>query len=317
MVESAFSGPLVVYGEQPPLTGATLGVYNPGAAPSLFWAGSGILDSRYGWGPESTQPKALGFVGSTNIMTVNAIPSTASLTILASTQVPTSNTALTLASTSTTGIAVLTTSTQVFPSRNYIPANAIALDGLPGTIVYAKYPIPIGGSTLGGGVQVYDPTKALARNIRIAVNNADTGSYLVSGYDLYGYVQTESIAGTTNTAGGTLSGKKAFKFVTSVVPTGTITSTTITVGTGDVFGLPLRADSFVEMSDCIVGSTTVSVATGFTGAVTSTASSTTGDVRGTYALQTASNGSNVLGIFQSPKPNNLGTTTGLFGVTPA
>jgi hypothetical protein len=318
MTNSATGGPFVVYGQLPKVAGTTIPTeYNEDAAPSLFYAGSGTLDQRYGWLSESTQANALGFIGSTDITTVLATPATASTTILAASQTITASTAMTLATQSATGIVVLSSTTQVLPSYTNIPANTIALDSLPGTIVFATSPAYIGGSTIGSGVQIYDPTKALARNVRLQVNNADTGTYKVSGYDIYGYPMTESISGTTSTTGGILSGKKAFKFVSSIVPTGTITSTTASAGTGDVFGFPIRSDAFFE-AYIVVGSTTITSLTGFTAAVTTNpATSTTGDVRGTYALQTASNGSNLFAISQSPRPNNMTTTSGLFGVTQA
>ena len=316
MSESALSGPQIVFGQQPLQPNGQPIDYNAYAAPSLFYSGVGLLDPRYGYKADSTQASAIGFFGVTDITTVSAIPSTASTTIIAAAQVATSGTKLTLASASTTGLTVLSSVVQVLPSNNNIPTSTLAIEGTTGNIVFSTAPSPAGASTFGGGVQVYDPTKAVSRNIRVTTNLADSGYYLVSGYDIYGYPMSERISGTTNATGGTQSGKKAFKYVSSVLPTGTIASTSVSVGTGDVYGFPIFASDWSELS-VVVGGTTIITSTGFVAPVTSAATSTTGDVRGTYALQTPSNGAISIKMFQSMLPGNMRYTTTLFGVTPA
>src|SRR5262249_6637969 len=88
------------------------------------------------------------------------------------------------------------------------------------------------------------------------------------------------------------------------------------VGTTDTFGFPLAINNFPY---AIVGwaGALIAASTGFVAAVSSTATNTTGDVRGTYALQSASNGVISLQIFQTVTPANITSMTGLFGVTPA
>jgi hypothetical protein len=143
----------------------------------------------------------------------------------------------------------------------------------------------------------------------------DTGAtFLVSGYDLYGYPMSELITGAN---AGVASGTKAFKYIASIVPAGTINSTTVSVGTGDVIGLPLRADYFGEIAINYPDGTVVTATTGFVAAVTTAATTTTGDTRGTYALQTASNNSRRLIIKAWPSVANISSSTGLFGVTQA
>jgi len=127
---------------------------------------------------------------------------------------------------------------------------------------------------------------------------------------------TETITGAS---GGVASGKKAFKWVTSVTHTGSVAST-VTIGTGDVYGFPLRADSF-GYTYIIWNGTSITANTGFTAAVTTNpATSTTGDVRGTYAVQSASDGTKRLEIGQTLNIVGLNTTpiaNGIFGVTQA
>jgi hypothetical protein len=317
MTIQASAGPEVIFGQQPSaIAGQPPQDYNADPAPSLDYAGRGFLDARYGYNTKASRPLALGFQGYTNIPTLLSTPSTASTSIYAAAQAPTTAVPLVLATQSTTGLVVLGSAVLVFPSMNTIPVGALAVETLPGQVTFSTDLPPTGTSNVGG-IQLYDPTKAVARNVRIQTNVNDTGSYLVKGNDIYGYAMSESIAGTTSTTGGILSGKKAFKFIQSITPTGTISSTSVSAGTGDTFGLPIRADGFNDMSDAVVGNTTLTVSTGFTAAVTSAANPTSGDVRGTYALQTASNGSNILAVYQTPRTGNIGSITGIFGVTQA
>jgi hypothetical protein len=169
--------------------------------------------------------------------------------------------------------------------------------------------IPFGPS---GTVQLYNPWCSLARNVRITTASGDTAVYTVSGYDIYGYPMTEAITANGAT---TVSGKKAFKWISSVVPVGTV-GATVTVGTGDVFGFPLYSGSFYDLNITWAGAN-ITATTGYTAGVTTAASSTTGDVRGTYAVQSASDGTKELVIVQSPSPWNAATMSGIFGVTQA
>jgi hypothetical protein len=113
------------------------------------------------------------------------------------------------------------------------------------------------------------------------------------------------------------SGKKAFKYISGVTHTGSV-ATTLTIGTGDVYGLGLRALDFFY-TDIYWASAFISANTGFTAAdVTSPATKTTGDVRGTYAVQTASDGTKKLQIAVTASVASLANASqivGLFGVT--
>ena len=48
--------------------------------------------------------------------------------------------------------------------------------------------------------------------------------------------------------------------------------------------------------------------------VATTATATTGDVRGSYLLQTASDGTRRFTVYQDIDPTDIKTTTGIFGV---
>jgi len=111
----------------------------------------------------------------------------------------------------------------------------------------------------------------------------------VSGFDYYGQSMSEAI--TSSAALSTaVNGKKAFYLVTSVSVSGA-TGTALTVGTADVFGCPVR---FFDKSYVIRygwnNGTTDDTSGTLTVADTATATTITGDVRGTFAPSSAADG---------------------------
>lgn len=318
MTKTAFTGPLITYGDRnPPGTGST-GSANIDKGPNLFWGGNGILDPRVGY--NTTRAGAIGWGCGNGIPVLDQVPAALAANNIAASQTVT-NAAMVLASAST-GITVLSTGLQVWASGNTIAANALVIDGNPGVVAFGTGP----SYTSFGTVSMYDPTTMVARALRVVSGNGgDSGSVLITGADVYGYTMSESI---TISANATATGKKAFKFVTSAVVTGTLTSGTI--GTTDIIGFPLRVDSFLYANIVWIASgggvaaaaaqtTPFGTASAFTYAVTSAATTTTGDVRGTINLgtQQASDGSKRLQFELLLSVANCGTTAGLVGVTQA
>lgn len=169
-----------------------------------------------------------------------------------------------------------------------------------------------GGAGTGGSQRYWNPAWALARTLLFtAVGNDSSGTYTVNGYDIYGYPLTQTITGPNATTGSTT---KAFKYVTSIVPAGTLSGSNISVGTNDVFGLPLRAD-WVAYLDVYWNNALVAPgSTGFVAADITTASATTGDVRGTVTGGATSDGTKRLVVFWSPFASNMNTgIVGLLG----
>jgi len=112
----------------------------------------------------------------------------------------------------------------------------------------------------------------------------------VSGYDYYGQPMSEVIAtGTTSSAVANVAGKKAFYQISSIAISGAL-PVAITVGTTDVLGLPVRVFNVSYVASVKSNNTLAQDAGTFVAADTATATTTTGDVRGTYAPATASNG---------------------------
>lgn len=311
MTKSAVTGPIIAYGQRLPLGTGTAGNVNPDLAPSLFWGGAGVFDPRLQY--NNTRSGALGFSGAGNIPVINQVPSTIADNNIAASQLPVSGTAMTLASASAAGITVTTAAATYWPSQTSVPAAACIIDTAPALLGFGTNHIAYGFPL----ISLYDTRTMLARNVRVTMNGNDTGGfYTVAGYDIYGYAMSELFTGVNN---GIVQGKKAFKFVTSVTPSGTILSTLSKVGTGDVIGFPIRSDYFGDIR-VFWNNAIVTANTGYLGADTATATTTTGDVRGTYALQAASNNALRLQVFITPPVANLGTdgtVTGLFGVTQA
>lgn len=131
----------------------------------------------------------------------------------------------------------------------------------------------------------------VARAVTVTSGGNDTGiAFLIKGHDIYGQPMSQSLTGASGAAATTT---KAFADVVSAVPSGSVSST-VTVGTSDVFGLPVALTEGTYAVTAKWGSAVTSLLSD-TGTLvlavqTSPATTTTGDVRGTYAPSTASNG---------------------------
>ena len=396
MANTAFSGPLLVFGQNPTQPAD----YNPDiGGSSLFYAGTGILDPRipFTFFPGESQAAVdYGWLGVDNITTLSAVPYTASSAAIVASANPTSTTlALVTSSSSTTGVYY--NNTNFVRSDTGATDTVLALDAYASvtgsfsngvlTITASSNQMPIGpgmvvistsgtvsqGTALGtqvvaqltttgtystvsqgttgtyqtnGNLTATSGTVVLAyQNVQQCAvpNNAQTPSQgnwspqallgravsvtaasgatyttaSVNGYDIYGYPMTENI---TITAGSAVNGKKAFKYIKSVVLSGGTADTThaYSVGTADVFGLPLRSDTFgdiiVNNASSLVATTLITAATNYLPSDRTTPSATTADVRGTFAA-TSSSGANKLIVRQSPQAYMVPYTTGLFGLT--
>lgn len=184
----------------------------------------------------------------------------------------------------------------------------------------AIYPTFYAPYIAGGAGLFFDPTQAIERGVSVAGTVlAAGGSFTIAGADIYGQTQSEVIT----IASGATTGKsvKAYKIINSVTPSFVDSTHTYSVNTADLFGFPFRSDFWETLAIYYAGVVKTS-STGWTaGDKTSPATTSTGDPRGTYALQTASQGINRLVVYQTLAFQNLGragvnTPQLLFGVTP-
>lgn len=292
MTITADSGPYVAFGQTQTSTGAPLGQvqdYNPQRGPSLFDLGYGMLDPRafytYQPGGQATAD-TLGFVDGRG--KIDFVPSSGSSNIfVANTVVSTGVTTFTLAAVSNHTIST----TIVAPETGKATGTLLALDS---TAAF----LPFGQDT---AINYWNPGFGTGRCISITTSSSgDAGTYSIAGRDMYGYKMTETIAlsqGTTNSSGYTITGQKAFKYISSITNTTTPTSTGISIGVSDTYGFPFKvpycgqntavnllASAYSSAVGVALSSANVALAS-----TAATQTSTTPDVRGTYASSTASN----------------------------
>ena len=163
----------------------------------------------------------------------------------------------------------------------------------------------------------WNPMTLYGRAVAVtAASGATATTATVNGYDCYGFPMTEAI---TISAGAQASGKKAFKYIKSVVLNAADATHAYSVDTTDIFGLPIRSDSFgdvlVNYASSLTASTLITAATSYVPSDRTVATTTTGDVRGTYGAFTSSTGANKLVIRQSPQAYMaINANPGLFGI---
>lgn len=161
---------------------------------------------------------------------------------------------------------------------NVVPI-ALVTDGIAlAQAVAAAGDLTLNGSLASGGTVTLD----VPRNVIIDSSGADTTqTATVYGYDVYGIPMSEAIAFNGTTA---VAGKKAFKRITRIA-IDILMAGNAFVGTGDVLGLPYFTSSRNYVLTAYDGAF---VTTGtYVAGVTTTATTTTGDVRGTYTPPSA------------------------------
>jgi hypothetical protein len=164
----------------------------------------------------------------------------------------------------------------------------------------------INGTLASGGVA----TITVPCNLTVVSASAGdtTQTVTATGTDVYGETMTETIAlnGTT-----TVQGKKAFATVTQVAVSAA-TAGNLSVGIGKIIGLPYRADESCVLSARF--NNAIDAGT-FVPAVTTAASATTGDIRGTFSVAGTPDATKVLvlSIFITDRS----TKTGAYGVAQA
>ena len=181
-----------------------------------------------------------------------------------------------------------------------------------------------GAVTLTAGTSVKSVTNAAGSTVyqldcprAVKVNCSTTArAFTVSGYDYYGQAMSEVV--TVVTPATAVTGKKAFYQISGITIAGS--ATVVVVGTSDVLGIPVRVFNASYIASVKSNDALAQDAGTFVAAATATATTTTGDVRGTYVPATASDGivRTTMGILLpaiAVGPN--ATRVGALGVTQA
>lgn len=289
---------------------------NPGAAgfplnaaPSLDFLANGIQDHRLPYnsrGSSAVQPGVIGWYGTATTNTANQIPAVAAVANIAAAANAVSGTPLALVSATGAGITALSVAAPAlqFPTGRLTTAG-VAIGSLPSIVSF--------GTAGNFTTSFYNRDTYVGRCVSITgVAGGTGGNILVSGYDIYGYPMSELIPATAGAT--TKNGKKAFKIITSAVPQFS-DAHNYSVGTADIFGFGMYVNLW-ESTLIRYNGALITASTGFTaGDATTPATTTTGDVRGTYAVQSATDGTKRLSMGATPTLTAIAAnpTTGLFG----
>ena len=215
------------------------------------------------------------------------------------------------ASSSATGAITISSAGNAIPADPSLMPNGVGplgriyvWDVIPQTastsnIAASQTPTGAGNLTLTAGAGVksvvrVDGTTVLqldcprALNVTTGSGTTTSSNITITGYDVYGQPMSEVIASGT-VASTTTPGKKAFYQISSVAGSAATTST-IVVGTTQLLGIPVRVIDGGYI--CHIGWNNSFAIDGgtFAAAAQVTATTTTGDVRGTFSPSSAPDG---------------------------
>lgn len=166
--------------------------------------------------------------------------------------------------------------------------------------------LTLNGALVASSVAVMDARTGRAL-VTVSSNAGDTTQTItVTGTDMYGVAMKETIAlnGTTIVAG-----KKAFKRITAIAASAALAGN-ITVGTGDVIGLPIYVPNAAMILKESIDGAAATAGTIVAGLALSTKpTATNADIRGTYDPNSTTDGSRAFGLLAAiPDPTFLGAT---------
>lgn len=298
---TAFSGPTISYGITQTSTGLVT-EYNEERGPDLSDLGVGYLDPRYNFNYKPGAPvgtRLYGFFVDGPIVDCQPFTKNSSAIIqTAGSGAPVAGTALTLAPLSSFG-AILTT---IIAPETGQSVSVVALDSTAAVLTFGS----------GGTIALWNPAAVPGRTITV-INSSNTNSelYYVNGRDQYGFKMTELIgASTTSTGAG--QGRKAFKYIQSIIPATntTISATGVGVGFTDTYGFPVLTNYFANTTAVVSSLPAVpslivlSTANAVVASTVAVATSTTPDNRGTFTSTIATNGSTQTGVGASSVANS-------------
>ena len=192
------------------------------------------------------------------------------------------------------------------PVGRHVTYDIVPLTAVATNLVSALATAQVGALTISPGVGVTQSTTATGTTIYkfdvprgvqvLSSNTTDVSALTITAYDAYTQPVTELVTLTPGTAA--LS-KKTYSSVASIALGTTGLIGALSIGTSDVFGLPFILPDINDVVSVKWASVLANDAgTAVKADATSPATTSTGDVRGTYKPSSASNGSRRLTITQ-------------------
>ena len=158
-----------------------------------------------------------------------------------------------------------------------VPAAAAATSVCAAQAIAAAGNATINGTQASGGAVTF----GTVRNVTVVSSGAGdtTQTVTVTGTDYYGQAQTQTISLNGTTSVGSL---KTFKTITQVAVSAALAGN-LSVGSGNVFGLPYKVTNAGYLLRTGWDNVVSDNAGTFVAADSTTATATTGDVRGTFS----------------------------------
>lgn len=197
MTVTAFTGPIIVWGQSP--AGAAITEYNPNAGPSFGFGGFGLLDTRLAWTYQPGQGAGrtvVGWAGNSNIMTLNSVPYTKAVAAVAAAANVVAATPMTLvsAASATTGVSIVTSITNALtgvPDTNGV-AGFVGLDtysSVTGTVAgniltvtaNTSPTLSVGATILTVGGAVTGATPVGLTILDFVIGTGGVGTYVLNG----------------------------------------------------------------------------------------------------------------------------------------
>lgn len=166
--------------------------------------------------------------------------------------------------------------------------NNLAVAASPTSTITLAAGTSVKAVTLLNGTTGYQLDVPRAVAVTIGTGTIANRNVTITGFDYYGQAMSEVIA-TGTTQSTTVNGKKAFYVVTSATVSGAVGGTTA-LGTTDILGIPLRVFDAGYIVNVKYNNTLAANAGTFVAADTAAATTTSGDVRGTFTPNGATDG---------------------------
>lgn len=184
------------------------------------------------------------------------------------------------------------------------------------------YTFPSAGASPQDGSIGTTGTLDVPRNITAAATHASSVvamTLLITGKDFYGQTMSEQLSIAATGTSQTATGKKAFKTVTSIAITsaGNAQANTLNMGFGDTLGLPFNLKEKEQALFFIDGIPQTTLGT-VTVADTNAPTTTTGDVRGTWLPNSATDAARSYCVWMIRVRNSVAKNSAscAYGLTP-